>query len=178
MSVGEDMFITTSRRPGHTTRILCREFSRFISNSKYVPRGGKTIERLASIARELGHDRVMLVGEISGEPRELRFLEVGEGWRWANAKVDLEGVDLGSEKKARDKIVSTNLYAEDDRAIEFAEWFGKLMGIERLDELPSSGGVIMLTSDDGIKLKFLIMPNSRSAGPVVKVKSFGRLYEG
>lgn len=172
------MLITTSRRPGHKTRVLCRELSRVISSSRYIPRGVKTIERLASMARELGHDRVMIVNSVSGEPREFRFLEVGEGWRWANARVELEGVDLGRGRKARVNVTSTNIYAEGDRALEFAKWIGNLMGIKRSVGFPSSGGVIMVTSGDGIELHFFIMLGSRSAGPVIRVKSFGRLYEG
>lgn len=171
------MIITTSRRPSHLARILCRELVRVIPKSRYVPRGVKTVEEVASIARELGHDRVMIVNSVSGKPRELRFLEVGQRWRWENAKVEIGEVKLQRDLGQRNKLEDTKIYAQGAKALEFAEWFGKLLGFKCLDKLPASGGIALIISNDGLKLQFQVMPSSEAVGPVLQITGFGRLYK-
>lgn len=171
------MIITTSRRPSHLARILCRELVRVIPKSRYVPRGAKTIEEVASIARELGHDRAMMINSISGKPMELRFLEVGQRWRWENARVEIGEVKLQRDLGLRNKLEDTKIYAQGAKALEFAGWVGKLLGIKCIDKLPASGGVALITSEDGLKLQFQVMPSSKKVGPVLQITSLGRLYK-
>ena len=171
------MIITTSRRPDHRTRILCRELTWVIPNSRYLPRGTKTVEGLSSIARESGHNRIMLVGSAGGGPTELRFLDVGENWRWVNARVKLGEVKLQREGGRRIKLKGLKICGEGPKALGFAAWFGQLLGLDASERPPASGGVALVTSEDGLKLQFLIKDNSEAVGPVLQVLGFGNLNE-
>jgi len=171
------MIVTTSRRPSHLARILCRELVRVIPKSRYVPRGSKTIEEIASIARELGHDRAMVINCMSGKPVELRFLQVGQRWQWENARIEIEEVKLQRNLGLRNKLEDTKIYAQGAKALGFAEWVEKLLDIKCVDKLPATGGVALITSEDGLKIQFQVMPGSKKVGPVFKIAGFGRLYK-
>jgi hypothetical protein len=172
------MLITTSRRPSHLARILCRELVLVLPRSRYVPRGAKTVEDVASVAREFGHDRAMIIDSVSGKPKEIRFLEVGQNWRWADAVVELGDVKLHRGAGRRNKIEDARMHADGSMALEFAEWCGKFLGIGRFDELPRSGGVVLVTSDGGLNVQFKVMPGSETIGPVLKITAFGSLFGG
>lgn len=171
------MLITTSRRPGHLARILSRELVRVIPKSRYVPRGSKTIEELASVARDLGQNRVIIVGSVSGKPKELRFLEVGENWRWVDAVVELGEVKIHQGVGRADKLEDLKIHADGAKALEFVEWIEKFLGKRRTDKLPESGGVALITSEDGLRVQFNLMPGSVTIGPVLRITAFGSLFE-
>jgi len=171
------MILTTSRRPDYRTRILCRELSWVIPNSRYIPRGTKTVEVLNTIARDSGHNRIMLVGSAAGRPTELRFLDVGEDWRWVNARVKLSEVKLQRELGRRNKLKDLKIYGEGPKASKFAAWLGKLLGLNTSEKLPTSGGVVQITSEDGLDFQFLVKKNAETIGPVLRIASYGNLYE-
>lgn len=169
------MLISTSRRPGHRTRILCRELTRVIPNATYVPRGAKTISKLASLASSLGHNRVMVVNSFAGQPRELRFLAVAKGWRYLDARVELSEVKLQRDFGQKVKLNGTKFYAEGKKAWNLANFFGELLGLPILNELPKTGGIALITSDDKLQLQFQLRPSSDAIGPVLQIASYGRL---
>lgn len=170
------MLISTSRRPGHRTRILCRELTRVLPNATYVPRGAKTISKLASLASSLGHDRVMVVNSLAGRPRELRFLAVVQGWRWLDARVELGEIKLQRDLGQKAKLEGTKLHAESQKARNLANFLSELLNLPILGELPNAGGVVLITSDDELQLQFQLRPNSEAIGPVLQIASFGRLH--
>ena len=75
------MYITTSRKPSNSTKILASNISAFM-NSKYEPRGKKSIEEVVDRARELGFGRVMVVSEQKGNPNKLAFIDAGKDSGW------------------------------------------------------------------------------------------------
>jgi len=172
------MLITTSRRPSRLARVLCRELVQVLPGSRYVPRGVKTVEDVAIVARKFGHDRAMILESASGKPREIRFLEIGQNWRWADAVMELGEVKLHPAARRKGKIGDVSMYADGSMAIEFAEWFGGLLGVGRSDEMPKSGGVVLITSDAGLSIHFKRMPGSEAVGPEIKVVAFGNLFGG
>ncbi|MFQ6129859.1 MAG: hypothetical protein ACE5OT_03510 [Candidatus Hadarchaeaceae archaeon] len=169
------MLISTSRRPGHRTRILCRELTRVLPNAIYVPRGAKTINKLASFASSLGHDRVMVVNSLAGQPRELRFLAVAKGWRWLDARVELGEIRLQRDLGQKTKLEGTKFYAEGQKARNLTNFLSELLGLPIVNELPNVGGIILITSDDELQLQFQLRPSSDAIGPVLQIASFGRL---
>lgn len=169
------MLISTSRHPGHRTRILCRELTQVLPNATYVPRGVKTISKLTSLARSLGHNRVMVVNSLAGRPKELRFLAVGQGWRWLDARVELGEVKLQRDLEQKTKLEGTKFYAESRKARNLANFLGELLGLPILGELPNAGGIVLITSDDELQLQFQLRPSSEAIGPVLQIASFGRL---
>ncbi len=170
------MLISTSRRPGHRTRILCRELARVLPNVIYVPRGAKTINKLASLANSLGHDRVMVVNSLAGRPRELRFLAATEGWRWLDAWVELGEVKLQRDLGQKAKLEGARFYAEGKQARDLANFLGELLGLPISGELPNTGAVALITFDDEIQLQFQLRPSSEAVGPMLRIASFGRLH--
>lgn len=169
------MLISTSRRPGHRTRILCRELTRVFPNAAYVPRGAKTISKLASLASSLGHDRVMIVNSLAGRPKELRFLAVAQGWRWLDARVELGEVKLQRDLGQKAKLEGTKFYAEGRKARNLANFLGEALGLPILSELPNAEGVVLITSNDELQLQFQLAPSPEAIGPVLQIASFGRL---
>ncbi len=167
------MFITTSRRPEHRTRLLCRELARVFPNAKYVPRGMKTIGELASLARSLGHDRVMVVNRLAGHPLELRFLDVARGWRWLDASIKLREVKLQRELGQKIKLVVRMILARGStKAREFAKSLGELLNLPISSEPPSSRGIALVTDENGLQLQFQVGSSSEVIGPVLLISSF------
>ena len=169
------MLISTSRRPGHRTRILCRELTQVLPNATYVPRGAKTISKLASLASSLGHDRVMVVNSLARRPSELRFLAVAKGWRWLDARVELGEVKLQRDLGQKTKLEGTKFYAEGQKARNLANFLGEILGLSILNKLPNAGGIVLIASDDELQLRFQLRPSSEAIGPVLQIESFGRL---
>jgi hypothetical protein len=169
------MIITSSRRPGHRTRMLCRDLARVMPDSRYIPRGTKTVEELAGIARRLGQGLIILVLSLSGKPNELRFIEVGEKWRWKNAIVKLEEVKLQSDLGERRSLEDLKIYGDGDEASAFASWLGELLGIEISKSLSKSAGFALVTDEGGLNLSF--MSEGTQIGPTMGIKSYGQLYK-
>lgn len=167
------MLITTSRRPEHRTRLLCRELVRVLPDAKYVPRGVKTIGDLASLARSVGHDRVMIVNSLAGRPFELRFLDAARGWRWLDASIKLREVKLQRELGQKIKLATTGILVRGSTmAREFAKSLGELFNLSISGEPPSSGGIALVTDEDGLQLQFQVRPSSEVIGPVLLISSF------
>ncbi|MGC8816466.1 MAG: hypothetical protein ACP5PX_01415 [Candidatus Hadarchaeum sp.] len=172
------MLLTTSRRPCHLARILGRELARLLPDSEYVPRGVKTIEKVAALARQRGHHRVIIINSSSDRPSEMRFLEVGGTWQWLNASMKLAGVAVNRVKIKGKNFGGLKIYAGDPGSFNFSRWLSRVLSIECTDRLPESGPVVLLTSDGGLKIRFRIMPCAEEVGPVLSVASFGPLFRG
>ena len=80
------MYITTSRKPSDSTRVLARNISSFL-NSTYENRGKKSVEDVVSRARLLGFRRVMVISESKGNPNKLSFISIGERWDWMSPEL-------------------------------------------------------------------------------------------
>ena len=80
------MYITTSRKPSDSTRVLARNISSFL-NSTYENRGKKSVEDVVSRARLLGFRRVMVISESKGNPNKLSFISIGESWDWMSPEL-------------------------------------------------------------------------------------------
>ena len=169
------MLISTSRRPTHRTRILCRDLARVLPDARYVPRGAKTINKLATLAGSLGHNRVMVVSSIGKRPMELRFLAVINGWRWIDARVELGEVKLQRDLGQKVKLEGVKIYAEGQKAQNLANFLGELLSLSISSELPNTDAVAVITSDNQLKLQFQLRPSSEAIGPVLQITSFGRL---
>jgi hypothetical protein len=120
----------------------------------------------------------MVVNSLAGRPRELRFLTVTEGWRWLDARVELGEVKLQRNLGQKVKLEETKVYAEGERARDFANFLCGLLDLPILGELPKSGAVALITSDDELRLQFQLMPNSDVVGPVLRIEGFRRLHGG
>ena len=75
------MYITTSRKPSNSTKILASNISIFL-NSTYEPRGKKSIEEITDRAKALGFTRIMVLSETKGNPNKLAFIDAQKEWRW------------------------------------------------------------------------------------------------
>jgi len=80
------MYITTSRKPSDSTRVIARNISSFL-NSTYENRGKKSVEDVVSRARLLGFRRVMVISESKGNPNKLSFISVDKGWDWMSPEL-------------------------------------------------------------------------------------------
>ena len=168
------MLISTSRRPTHRTRILCQELARVLPDVTYVPRGAKTINKLASIAGSLRQNRVMVVSSLGGRSTELRFLALNNGWRWLDAWVELGEINLQRDIGQKVKLERVSVYAEGQKAQNLANFLDELLGLPISSELPNTGAVVVITSNNQLKLKFQLRPSSEVIGPVLQITSFGR----
>jgi rRNA maturation protein Rpf1 len=141
-----------------------------------VPRGAKTVKALASLAKSLGHTRVLIVNSLAGQPKELRFLDVAEGWQWLDARIELGEVKLQRDLGQKVKLEMVKIYAEGQHAQNLANFLGGSSGLPIVDKLSGTGAVARITSDDDLKLQFHLRPNSETVGPVLRITSFGWLH--
>ena len=131
---------------------------------------------LASLAKSLGHTRVLIVNSLAGQPKELRFLDVTDGWQWLDARVELGEVKLQRDLGQKVELEGVKIYAEGQRAQNLANFLGESSGLPIADKLPGTGAVALITSDDDLKLQFQLRPSSETVGPVLRITSFGRLH--
>ena len=150
-----------------------RELSRVIPNARYIPRGVKTVEKLASMAGSLGQRWVMVINSSAGRPKELRFLSVGEGWRWLDKKVELGDVKLQRDLGRLVRFEEMKIYAEEGSARELAAFLGEVFGVPVVERLPETGGTMLITTNSGLKIQFQRRPGPEFTGPLLQVIGFG-----
>ena len=66
------MLISTSRKPSQKTRTFCKNFQHAFG-FEYVNRGKSSLRELLIKASQLGHDSLVLVYQIKGNPSKLTF---------------------------------------------------------------------------------------------------------
>ena len=66
------MLISTSRKPSQKTRTFCKNFQHAFG-FEYTNRGKSSLRDLLIKASELGHDSLVLVYQIKGNPSKLTF---------------------------------------------------------------------------------------------------------
>ena len=76
--------ITTSRYSSPITRKLAREAAKK-QNTRYVARGKKTVDALASLARRLGEEEISVYEEENNKFSKIAKIKVKETgeWEWA-----------------------------------------------------------------------------------------------
>jgi hypothetical protein len=169
------MLITTSRRTNHRSRLLGRELAMVIPGAKYLPRGKKTVRKLASLSSPLASSLVIVITSQKDQPHELRFLDTSSGWRWLDAKIELSKVvlqrDLGNKIKFHDLKPATD---GSRRAKEFADF---IAGVTKLPLAEGAGGPVgLVKNEEGLRLQFQEGIDRDVVGPVLHISSYGRLY--
>ena len=167
--------ITTSRRPTHRARLLGRELARVLPGAEYVPRGMKNVEKLAALAGSRGHNLIMIVNSCEGQPRELRFLHAGPGWRWSDANIELRGVelqrDLGKKVEARAGAIA---WRGSPEARGLAELLSELWNLPLAEPASHRGAIALVVGEEGLELQFRETPTSEPMGPTLRVARFKR----
>lgn len=69
------MLISTSRKPSQKTRTFCKNFQHAFG-FEYMNRGKSSLRDLLIKAAELGHDSLVLVYQIKGNPSKLTFYDL------------------------------------------------------------------------------------------------------
>ncbi len=69
------MLISTSRKPSQKTRTFCKNFQHAFG-FEYTNRGKSSLRDLLIKAAELGHDSLVLVYQIKGNPTKLTFYDL------------------------------------------------------------------------------------------------------
>jgi hypothetical protein len=167
----KSMLITTSRRPGYRSRRLGRELAMVIPGARYVPRGTKTLEKLASMAESLGRRWVMIIGSSQGNPRKLLFFSSEGGRRWSNKKIELGDVRLQHDGRI-DRLDEIKIYAEGSPARELANFLAEVLGVPIQEEPPETGAALLVTSNPSLTMRFQ-RSGSEVTGPSLQVLRFG-----
>ena len=78
------MFYTTSRYASLATKTYTEKLAKK-KNSKYINRGKKTIDDLASLIK---NDSIAVVYEKKNKPFEIRYLKIDSkgNWEWTNVE--------------------------------------------------------------------------------------------
>lgn len=170
------MLITTSRRTNHRSRLLGRELARVLPGARYLPRGKKTVRKLASLSSFFGSSLVVVITSREGQPHELRFLDTSSGWRWMDAKIELSKVilqrDLGKKIKLHDSKLATDGSSQAKKFADFVVSVTKLPLVEK-----ASGPVGLIKNDEGLRLQFHEEISKDAVGPVLCISSYGGLYD-
>lgn len=131
------------------------------------------MERVARLAGGLGHTRVMIIGSRMGKPKEFRFLEVGEGWRWAEHRILLGDVELQREIGRRTNLDAASICPEDKEAKEFAGLLSDLTAIP-LANKPGGRACVLVNSEKVVQF----WTGERNVGPKIFVEGVEKLQEG
>jgi len=75
------ILVTTSRKPGQSTRTFSKRLALLIPNAVYDSRGKKGVADLLEQAKSAGLRRILVVCELHGVPAELRFMDSGGNWQ-------------------------------------------------------------------------------------------------
>jgi len=171
------MLVTTSRRPGHRTRLLARELTRVLPNTEYVPRGVKSVEKLFSLAISRGHNIIMMVDSVGERPKFLRFLEVGDGWRWLDVQIELSDVELQKDLGQKTRLLDTKIVTASPGAKKLANLLEKLWGLKQAKV--AGTGAFMFVDEHKIEFRASL---SAKIGPVIHVSrvvgEYGKGKEG
>ncbi|MFH0736979.1 MAG: hypothetical protein V1827_00285 [Candidatus Micrarchaeota archaeon] len=73
---------TTSRYASRSTRSLARSMAE-ANGEKYIARGKKTIDDLASYARRMGEDRMTIIEEKGGVASRIVVIDIDPGGKWS-----------------------------------------------------------------------------------------------
>jgi rRNA maturation protein Rpf1 len=165
------MLITTSRRPSHRTRLLGRELARVLPNAKYMPRGDKSIRKLASLASSQNHKLITIITNRVHQPQELRFLDTTAGWRWLEERIELRKVELQRDLGRKVKLANVKIAANDQaKAQNLARFLSELWDLP-FTEKPS-GNVALAKDDEGLRLQFHEDPKAKPVGPILHIARF------
>ena len=130
------------------------------------------MDKLALMAGSLGHTWVMVINSSAGHPKELRFLNIGKGWRWLDKRVELGEVKIQRELGQRVSFGGMKIYAEGKPAQELAEFLGEILGLPISEKLPEAGVILSIITNSG-PVHFQKRPTSEITGPVIQVIRFG-----
>lgn len=147
--------------------------ARVLPNAEYLPRGSKSIRKLATLASSRGHELIMIINGFAGQPRELCFLNAAAGWQWLDARIELREVklqrDLGSKVRLEDVKVAAGDQA---KARDFALFIGRLWGLPIIEE-PSAGSIAFVEDDEQLRLQFYSDSRAEPVGPILYIARFG-----
>ncbi len=90
------MLITTSRYSSQTTRGFAKSLAKLLG-CKYIARGKKAVDSLASFARKNGDDKICIVVEKSSLPVRLEFINIKANatWAWEKEMVEITHDESG-----------------------------------------------------------------------------------
>jgi|GEM_PF-5759668 len=77
-------YITTSRKPGNNCRQFTKEIGKLL-NTNYITRGKASLSDLISTSRYNGAERLFVVTESSGNPKQILEVSIGPKiWEFSN----------------------------------------------------------------------------------------------
>jgi len=89
----------------------------------------------------------MIIDSVAGQPMVLRFLDVGEGWKWMNIQVELGKVELQKDFGQKIRLLDAKIVAASPKAKEFAGLLEKLWGVKMIKKAPDTGAFIIVDKD-------------------------------
>ncbi len=100
--------ISTSRRPSHRTRSLCKELQLVLPSAHYLQRGKRSFEEVLQASREAEGHLLLMVGERDGNPGSLALYLVNQSEKPV-LSLQVHGVKLareyGSHVRSRSKAL-------------------------------------------------------------------------
>ena len=111
------MLISTSRKPSQKTRTFCKNFSHAFGFD-YTNRGKSSLRDLLIKAKQLGHDSLVLVYQIKGNPSKLTFYDLEANEKLAllvsvnttNERLHISPKDLKIRSTVPSRMKSTNTF--------------------------------------------------------------------
>jgi len=141
------MLISTSRKPSQKTRKFCKNFSHAF-DFDYVNRGKSSLRDLLIKAKQSGHDSLVLVYQIKGNPSKLTFYDL-------NSKELLALLVSVNTTNERLHIDPKTLKIKSN--VKELDVLADILGFELTDETPESNYVRISYADYDDENNFAII---------------------
>ena len=105
------MLISTSRKPSQKTRTFCKNLSHAFGFD-YTNRGKSSLRDLLVKANQLGHDKLVLVYQIKGNPSKLTFYDLESNELLA---AEVLGIEITTEPQDSNYIRISYADYDDDK---------------------------------------------------------------
>lgn len=165
------ILVTTAHSPSQRTRTFVKDLVSVLPNAERLTRGKISKEILASIATDMGVDRVLIIREKNGNPASIEVYAINDVELMPIGRIILRGVSLSSEVGRRSygaKRVCLKTTPLSEEHYEKAEAIRKMLGFENCDE----GDLIAVLEidDKGYILYFTPSVSKLKVGPILRMK--------
>jgi len=166
------ILVTTAHSPSQRTRTFVKDLVSVLPNAEKITRGKMSKEVLASIATDMGAERLLIIREKNGNPASIEVYKVEDVELIPLGKIVIRGISLSSEVGRRSYGVSkvclnaTPLTEEDEKVIRNLK---EMLGLEECED---GDLVAVLEKDERGYTLYFVPPDSKlKVGPVVRLKS-------
>lgn len=114
------MFITTSKNADKKSIMFAKELCRYIPTLEYMGRSRRSLERMCTLVRREGGDRLLILSKNQIK----KYCLTEEGWFWADECLELSDVNMLDLPDMDEESPPIRVSANTDAAKKLADYLG------------------------------------------------------